>query len=275
VRPTVLLAPDWYLGAAKLRKTDLVTGRGSTQPPERFDTAQRAAFDVARFDLTIASGPPLDARQLRGFVYRALIPDRPDVHEAEGPRPFSVAVREGRDARIATVAAIGRPVVRVVAEAAGACARGERPLTPAGVRVLAVSVVGEGWADLLRTTPSADAFLEFVTPVVFKRAGGHYPLPEPALVFGSLTNAWNAFAPIPCPPEVAARFGDATIRDGALRIAALQSHERIAGALGGLTYHLRNASDEERAWFACIARFARYAGVGARTTAGFGMIAAP
>jgi CRISPR-associated endoribonuclease Cas6 len=234
-----------------------------------------ATFDLARFDLRVAAGPPLDPRQLRGFVYRALAPDQPDVHEMDGPRPFSVAVRDVAGGRVATVAVIGRLGVRVVAAAAAACARGERPLTPAGVRVVEATAMGEGWAELLRTPPSPDAYLRFITPVVFKRAGAHYPLPEPSLLLQSLLNTWNAFAPIACPTAVAERLLEVTIRDFELRTVTARSHEPIVGALGSMTLHLRHASEDECAWLACLTRFARYAGVGARTTAGFGMVAAP
>lgn len=115
--------------------------------------------------------------------------------------------------------------------------------------------------------------LEFASPVTFRQRGLNMPLPTPDLVFGSLLDKWNAFAPLTLPEEVrrfaaeclaVSRFelssaGEPT-KGGALQI----------GAVGRCTY---TAVNRDRYWLACIetlARFAFYSGVGAGTARGFG-----
>jgi CRISPR-associated endoribonuclease Cas6 len=44
--------------------------------------------------------------------------------------------------------------------------------------------------------------LQLTSPTTFKSAGKHVPVPLPTLVFGSLLERWNAFAPVAFPPEV-------------------------------------------------------------------------
>ncbi|MBP8251774.1 MAG: CRISPR system precrRNA processing endoribonuclease RAMP protein Cas6 [Herpetosiphon sp.] len=115
--------------------------------------------------------------------------------------------------------------------------------------------------------------MEFVSPVTFRQRGLNQPFPSPDLVFGSLLDKWNAFAPIALPDEVkrfasecmaTSRFdvrsyGEPT-KNGALQI----------GAVGQCTYV---AVNRDRYWCACIetlARFAFWSGVGSGATRGFG-----
>lgn len=130
-------------------------------------------------------------------------------------------------------------------------------------------------APLLERPASVPArwTFSFASPVTFRRRGANMPLPLPELVFGSLLEKWNAFAPLALPEEVrryaeecvtVSRFNLRTVA-GATSGGALQ-----IGAIGQCTYL---ATVRDRYWQACLttlARLALYSGIGAATTRGFG-----
>ncbi|HWQ11201.1 MAG TPA: CRISPR system precrRNA processing endoribonuclease RAMP protein Cas6 [Roseiflexaceae bacterium] len=117
--------------------------------------------------------------------------------------------------------------------------------------------------------------LEFAAPVTFRQRGLTMPLPLPDLVFGSLLDRWNAFAPLALPEEVR-RFAAECV---AVSRFELRSQAPLGkggapqiGAVGRCTY---TAVNRDRYWLACVetlARFALYGGVGAGTARGFGQV---
>ncbi|MFZ5911593.1 MAG: CRISPR system precrRNA processing endoribonuclease RAMP protein Cas6 [Chloroflexota bacterium] len=114
---------------------------------------------------------------------------------------------------------------------------------------------------------------QFASPVVFKSGGLSQPLPAPSLVFNSLLEKWNAFAPVAFLPELrryaeeclaVSRFDlesrPAPLKDGGLRI----------GAVGGVTF---TAAHFDRFWLGQIhtlAAFALFSGLGSGATQGLG-----
>lgn len=124
-----------------------------------------------------------------------------------------------------------------------------------------------------RATPSRAVGLQFTSPTTFKSGGRHLPVPLPSLVFGSLLEKWNAFAPVAFPPEVR-RYAEeclaisqfnwqsrgVPLKEGGLRV----------GVVGRVRY---TATSFDRYWLSLInvlAEFAQFAGVGAGTTMGLG-----
>lgn len=115
--------------------------------------------------------------------------------------------------------------------------------------------------------------LQFASPTAFKSAGVGQPMPLPDLVFGSLLNRWNAYAPIQFPVE-ARRFASECLAISRFQLssrpAAMKNNGLRVGAVGTVTYVALNA---DRYWMGVmhtLAAFARYGGVGAATTAGMG-----
>ncbi|MDX9992708.1 MAG: CRISPR system precrRNA processing endoribonuclease RAMP protein Cas6 [Anaerolineales bacterium] len=121
--------------------------------------------------------------------------------------------------------------------------------------------------------PARRVTFQFTSPVVFKSGGLSHPLPSASLVFHSLLERWNAFAPLTLGPEVQ-RFAEeclavsrfelksrpVALKDGGLRI----------GAVGALTF---TATHPDKFWLGQIqtlAAFAQFAGVGAGTAQGLG-----
>lgn len=114
---------------------------------------------------------------------------------------------------------------------------------------------------------------QFTSPVVFKSGGISQPLPTASLVFNSLIEKWNAFAPLALMPELrryaeeclaVSRFDlesrPVPLKEGGLRI----------GAVGQITF---TATHFDRFWMGQIqvlAAFALFSGVGAGTAYGLG-----
>ena len=115
--------------------------------------------------------------------------------------------------------------------------------------------------------------VQFASPVTFRRRGVNLPMPMPELVFGSLLEKWNAFAPIALPDEVR-RFAEERLAVSRYELRTLAGPTSGGalqiGAVGRCTYV---AIGHDRYWQACIttlARYAYYAGIGAGTARGLG-----
>jgi len=114
---------------------------------------------------------------------------------------------------------------------------------------------------------------QLTSPVVFKSGGLSHPLPTASLVFNSLIEKWNAFAPLGFAPELrryaeeclaVSRFDlesrPVPLKEGGLRI----------GAVGEITF---TATNFDRFWLGQIhtlAAFALFAGLGSGTSYGLG-----
>jgi CRISPR-associated endoribonuclease Cas6 len=124
-----------------------------------------------------------------------------------------------------------------------------------------------------RVAPPRHVTLQFASPTAFKSGGRHVPVPLPALLFGSLLEKWNAFAPVAFPPELR-RYAEECLALSAyqLRTHSLPVKEgglRV-GAVGTARYV---ATNYDRYWLSLInvlADFALFAGAGAGTTMGLG-----
>lgn len=129
-------------------------------------------------------------------------------------------------------------------------------------------------ALLLSKTPTPRRVtLHFASPTTFKNGGRHVPVPLPELVFGSLLERWNTFAPITFPPE-ARRFAAECLALSryklSTRAAAFKGNSLRVGAVGEASY---TATNYDRYWMSVIgvlAAFALFAGVGAGTSMGLG-----
>ena len=166
-------------------------------------------------------------------------------------------------------------------------------------RVLTTPQSGETWAgytsfeDLYEHASSEETrfSFHFATPTLFKRGGGPaypdlmVPLPVPDLLFGSLLRNWNRFSPLSFSEEAvlkdifarnleitAHRIASQPARlvfqkaDGAYRTTTLPGfighcHFRLVGMRDPRIVRQLNA----------LADLAFFAGIGARTTMGFGV----
>lgn len=116
--------------------------------------------------------------------------------------------------------------------------------------------------------------LQFVSPTVFKSDGRQFPFPMPDLVFGSLMEHWNASEGIPAPlPAEARKYARECLRLGRfeLRSRFLRLHgESYRGFTGRATFSTVNYDRYWMSMMTMLAKYAHFAGVGAKTTMGLG-----
>jgi CRISPR-associated endoribonuclease Cas6 len=116
--------------------------------------------------------------------------------------------------------------------------------------------------------------LAFDAPTTFRVAGRHVPLPLPELVYGSLLERWNAWAPVRLEESVRAR----AVRALAVAYHRLQSrHVRFAdsqqvGFVGQCAYAVVENDSDLLRQLGVLTAFAFWSGVGHRTTMGLGRL---
>jgi CRISPR-associated endoribonuclease Cas6 len=156
---------------------------------------------------------------------------------------------------------------------------------PAAVRfgsqvrtVIGADLRRHSYAELAQGRPARRVRLTMNTPTFFSRDGRDLPLPDPALAVGGLLPRWNAYAPAPLRIGAAdaQALVDAVFLDGVWGASAeveLGHGLRQVGFVGQADLRLVAAtSDYTATMFTALARFAAFAGVGARTAYGFGAV---
>lgn len=115
--------------------------------------------------------------------------------------------------------------------------------------------------------------LLFTSPATFKSGGKHVPLPLPELVFGSLLERWNAYAPILFPPE-ARRYAAECLAisrfDLNSRSTPIKSGGMRIGFVGQVSFTSVNYDRYWMSLMGVLAAFALFSGVGAGVTQGLG-----
>ena len=126
---------------------------------------------------------------------------------------------------------------------------------------------------LAKDTPNRRISIQFTSATTFKRDGKHLPIPLPELVFGSLLERWNEFAPITFPEEVR-RYTSECMALGRFNLHSYAVHLKAGsvriGAVGQATYSSLNY---DRYWMSVVhvlANFSLFSGVGAGTSMGLG-----
>lgn len=126
---------------------------------------------------------------------------------------------------------------------------------------------------LAKIAPPRRISLQFTSPTSFKSGGMHVPLPLPELVFNSLLERWNAFAPVVFPPETR-RYAAECLAVSRYKLSSratpVKSRGLQVGGVGEITYASLNY---DRYWMSVIsvlAEFALFSGVGAGTAMGLG-----
>ncbi len=220
------------------------------------------------------------------------------LHNAPGPRPFTCSALVGGHGREQTLTlepgetAWLRYTGLTAELSAHLCALANDPpeqveLDGASLRVVQATLDGaeHPWAGKCsyralveeRLGPEAPAprrlRLTFASPTAFRSQGVNIPLPLPHLVFGSLLQRWQAFAPVAVSAEVPRYAAErVALSQYRLRSRPWEAHE--AGVQIGFTGQVTFARlDSDRYWgrvLSLLAAYAFYAGVGAHTTMGMG-----
>jgi CRISPR-associated endoribonuclease Cas6 len=133
------------------------------------------------------------------------------------------------------------------------------------------------WQELASLSPLHEITLSFTSPTAFNTNEHSFALvPEPRLVWGSLIRTWNCYAPASLSLSQAAlreaMTNAITVLGCDLSTCTLQYPKYTQkGFIGTCTYRL---PEEERlaTQLTYLAAFARFAGVGYKTTMGMGQV---
>jgi len=229
--------------------------------------------------ITLQSPRVPQALHVRGWLYHLLAGASKNVHDDEGPKPFSLAVGRAGGRAWIRVAFLDDDLAGIFAEALWSWpARAALPLRSGSARILEIlehshPLSGKaGWGEILNEPPTTDLTLEFTTPTFFRRRGFNYPVPEPGLVLYSLAQKWNAHAPEQISERIVEHLTEGTtVRYLKGHTVGALAHERTVGFRGKVTYHVPNPNAEDALWLGRLGRLAFFSGVGAKTTLGFGL----
>lgn len=117
--------------------------------------------------------------------------------------------------------------------------------------------------------------LHFASPTTFRSHGMFLPLPLPEVVFGSLLQRWNAFAPVAVRPDVVEYCRQSVgIARHRLQTEAISLKEgsRIVGFKGFCVFHFLERDPLFQAQVQLLADAAFYLGVGYQTAVGMGQV---
>lgn len=161
-------------------------------------------------------------------------------------------------------------------EVEGACMRVEQATLDSEVDEWAGATSYEALAEdylLAGRSPVRRVRLRFASPTAFRSGGHTVPVPLPDLVYGSLVDTWNAFAPVAVSEEARRFAGECLAMSRyhlSTRSVAGKGGSVHIGCVGQCQY---TALRHDRYWQAVVellTDYAFYAGVGYRTTAGMG-----
>ncbi len=233
---------------------------------------------LAAVVLTLKGPARPDPDGWRGLVYGLLKDIDPEIHKAQ-PNPFSLSLGGHEGAWWVRVGILQESLyARLSPHLFGLLGQSVR--LKELYRVKAVLQEEHPWAGvssyprLFQGQASPSLGLQFASPTFFRRKGNSYPLPEPRLVFDSLAQRWDAFAPVKVPEELGQTWERMTIArfQGHTQSIKPNPDERGVGFVGRVVYYLPAASPMEAQWMQALGRFAFYAGVGAKTSLGFGRV---
>jgi CRISPR-associated endoribonuclease Cas6 len=131
------------------------------------------------------------------------------------------------------------------------------------------------WQTLAAASPRSVITMRFASPCAFSLGDRRFALfPEPILLWDSLVRSWNRYAPAVLQVDkVALRdfvTQQVTVSDYELHTgkAVFATHAQ-KGFMGSCSYQLKS-NQGCASQLAALAEFARYAGVGSKTTSGMG-----
>lgn len=235
---------------------------------------------LAAIVLTLEGPARPDPDGWRGLVYGLLKGIDPEIHKAQH-NPFSLGLGGAEGGWWVRMSFLEEGLyARLSPHLFGLAGQSVKLKEP--FRVKAVLQEEHPWAGvssyprLFQGQASPSLGLQFASPTFFRRKGLSYPLPEPKLVFDSLAQRWNAFAPVKVPEEVQEAWERLSVSQfqGRTLAFAPNEDERGVGFVGRAVYYLPKASPTEAQWLQALGRFAFYAGVGAKTSLGFGRVRA-
>lgn len=128
---------------------------------------------------------------------------------------------------------------------------------------------------LAQAIPPRRFGLEFASPTTFKQNNLNQPFPTPDLIYGSLTERWNAFSSIGISSEFRefARWGMVVDRfDIQSARVTIMEEGKVEGTVGTVNYRTARYDRYWQSIAALLTEYAFYSGVGRYTTMGMGQV---
>ncbi len=213
---------------------------------------------------------------VRGWFYRLLRDVAPELHDDQKPPPFTLGLGGKPGGYWLRLTLLDEALYAALSPTLYTLAGQRLSLGRQNVLIKGIVHQGHAWAGLatyprlFHGDPRPDFPLHFASPTFFKRKDAHYPLPEPKLVFGSLMERFRTFAPVTPPDFLKASIARLTLRHLNIHTRPVEHEVRAVGFVGRATFHLPGATEEEMRWLGALLKFAFFAGVGAKTSLGFG-----
>jgi len=117
--------------------------------------------------------------------------------------------------------------------------------------------------------------LDFLTPTSFKRGTADYPLPDPLLLFRGLIRKWQRFSDLKIDVDlrevIEKKLQISFVRIRSRKVA-LSDLGKITGYTGRAVFFVDEENPAVIRWISALAEFAEFAGVGRKTTMGFGSV---
>ncbi len=117
--------------------------------------------------------------------------------------------------------------------------------------------------------------MDFLTPTTFRKGKSDYPLPDPSLVFKSLIRKWVTFGDVRIDKNLRKvlerdiQVSGAWIRTKKVELSRLG---KVVGFTGRVVFFVDSEDREVLRWINALAKFGEFAGVGRKTTMGFGKV---
>ncbi len=199
-----------------------------------------------------------------------------ELHNKRGIKPFSIGFqRDGDDISFRLSVfddrvseAIGRILLEYSSKGRTIVFMGKR----CGVSLPEGPIKSTDFVDVFsESNPEREIHLRFLSPTSFRQRGNRqFIFPVPELVFGSLLRKWNEFSPLKL------RIDGDTL--DAVMVSSYDLSTRterfsdapIKGFVGRVSYSLTRLSHQNRKIISALANFARFGGVGYKTTMGMG-----
>ena len=115
--------------------------------------------------------------------------------------------------------------------------------------------------------------MKFHTPTLFKTGDTFLRIPEPDKIFGSLLRKFNKYSYYKIDEELFESFKEIKIEQKNIRMRRAKLNKFfIEGFTGEVTFRVENENERLKQAMYILSEFAFYAGVGYKTTMGFGQV---
>lgn len=208
--------------------------------------------------------------------------DAERLHQAPEPKPFSLSppLIKGDTTAIFTisllsdwsVSKVGEAILSAIALMTAFPFSGGKAII-SRAEFISPKDIGTTYEELIERAQTENTIgFRFLSPTSFRHRGKQIILPQPELVFQSLLRRWNAFSPIKLATNLKDYFTQILVSRYDLKTELVEfSRFKIIGFKGEVTYSLPKSMKKEiKKELNCLADYAFYAGVGAKTTMGMG-----